>query len=271
MVRKITPSGVVVSSAAPTTRLIPVGSFPGQMRGQMPVTVTSAGGQTIQQVVFQQSPGPPGQRQVGPPRFITQQQQIPVTIEKPNTPLPTTLSLPQEPLSPAQMAMSGPPSVGGVDDAHDFVSTQGSVQVRRIVSPVVSTHDVFQKPLPVSSTGGMKTFFVPKTMVSQQQPQQIVVQQQQPQVVNSGTPLPKQFQLPSEPVPITSPDIQHELSQSPKPDEGGGSRPGSRPGSGRSTPIGNGGQQQQQILVKVRICLLCFFGDELLESKLTKA
>lgn len=215
VIRKLSPG-----SSPPPSRLIPVTS------------VSSFGNRVTIRPTHSNQHFPLSHHQVV---LQTTRQGTPVTtltptsiVSKPNTPLPTTLSLPQEPLSSAQLS---------------FTTS---------VAPSTQSTDVFQKPLPVS--GGVKTIYVPKsqfnhhhhptgTVIMQQhssqqsqphlyQPlQQHQQQKQQPpqqsvqvhhpisNAVNSGTPLPTQFQLPLQPVPITSPEIIHELTtcaQSPK-------------------------------------------------------
>eukprot|EP00095_Tigriopus_kingsejongensis_P002449 maker-scaffold380_size190731-snap-gene-0.45 protein:Tk02449 transcript:maker-scaffold380_size190731-snap-gene-0.45-mRNA-1 annotation:"conserved hypothetical protein" len=190
VIRKLSPG-----SSPPPSRLIPISAphFMGNRVTIRPTTPTSP----VQSVMFQHHRS----AQMGAMTRIVAAN----SLSKPNTPLPTTLSLPQEPLSTAQLSLT---------------STSRS-------------SDVFQKPLPVGTNvvqnNGIKTIFVPKShpqfnnshrpvLVQHQQQLQLQLQQQlqqQPQVVcttvNSGTPLPTQFQLPMQPVPITSPEIIHEL------------------------------------------------------------
>ncbi|XP_059089789.1 polycomb protein Asx-like [Tigriopus californicus] len=275
VIRKLSPG-----SSPPPSRLIPVTSV-ANFGNRVTIRPTHSNQHypiSHHQVVLQSS------RQGTPVTTLT-----PTSIvSKPNTPLPTTLSLPQEPLSSAQLS---------------FTTS---------IAPSTQSTDVFQKPLPVSVSGGVKTIYVPKsqfnhhhhptgTVILQQhspqpqQPQQqqqqhqqpppqqqiYQPQQQQPQqsvqvhhpisnAVNSGTPLPTQFQLPMQPVPITSPEMIHELTSaqsprtapsspislsgvtiSPAPSSGGDSHRPTPTGSATPSPTAsNHGQQQQQFVFK---------------------
>ncbi len=173
------------SSATTTTvsRLIPVSGppppgariatlRPSTARPQVPVALRPA----TQRV-----------QQGAPARIVLPAATAPTTLNQ-NTPLPTTLALPQEPVSAAEL-MQQP-------------SSSSTIAPITLPSHPVSTDELFQKPLPVSSPSGVHRMLAgaspsPVKVVAlptqPRSPQQLVVQ------VN--TPLPKEIQLPSEPVP----------------------------------------------------------------------
>ncbi len=209
--------GGLVFPVLPSPSASPVvasGNAQFQPQEKPPFVLTAAGaaptttGPIVVKKIPVTTPSPPPQQQqrlvqvaAGPqPQFIGQQQKPPASVmiaaaSNSGTPLPP--QLPSQPLSAAQL------QTGSV-----VASTS-----RPAVMPAVSVGGdgaFFQRPLPMPQGRVTPTATVKTVVVDSQQ------QAQQPgRSRNSGTPLPDNLSLPSEPVPISSQEII-KLQPSPK-------------------------------------------------------
>ncbi len=144
--------------------------------------------------------------------------------DKPNTPLPTTMALPQVPVSVTGIRQQTAPGSGVQQTGQTILwpatAASGSQQFNTfqrprapVARPTMAIAGATRLPMAASSSSNppqqVKTIIIP----SQQrggQPQTVVVQQQQqPDLATTSvnTPLPNNFQLPSVPVPISHQDI----------------------------------------------------------------
>ena len=164
----VTVSALPVSRANQTVQLIPIstpGSTPNTSDNN-PNKVYLANHPTAGQILVKKW-SPPGSSPASPSPPVPHRSPIrsPTALSQ-HTPIPTTLSLPQEPVSASLLLNSSSSS---------------------------SSASVFQKPLPVASSPSPVTV------------QRVISPISKPMV---NTPLPKEIQLPSEPVPMSSKEIQ---------------------------------------------------------------
>ena len=209
MVKTISPSGStpVVSTAAPTstmtTRVIQIGGSNRYVRAAPTMTTLSTPGVVQQQPIAIRTTGQ-----------VRQAQTVTTTT---SSGTPTLATLPHQATTTA--------AAGGIPLSHNpiIVRTTSSPNsaVQSAVWPsqpltTIQLQDLFQRPRPpqpltlsqgvqggtrsVQGTPIVRTILVPRTLASGSQ------QQQTAQIVSQhhvNTPLPNNFQLPSEPVPIS--------------------------------------------------------------------
>lgn len=207
MVKTISPSGStpVVSTAAPTstmtTRVIQIGGSNRYVRASPTMTTLS-------------TPGGVQQQPIAIRTTIGQVRQAHTVTTTTSSGTPTLATLPHQATTAA----------GGIPHSHNpiIVRTTSSPNsaVQSAVWPsqpltTIQLQDLFQRPRPpqpltiggtqggtrsVQGTPIVRTILVPRTLASGSQ------QQQTAQIVSHhhvNTPLPNNFQLPSEPVPIS--------------------------------------------------------------------